>query len=62
MSCGCEERQAQLNEWRPGLGDKVKVVADPVKNLLKPDLTAVFWFAVGAFVVPWLLAKARNPK
>lgn len=25
MSCGCEERQAALNEWRPGLGDKVEI-------------------------------------
>lgn len=62
MSCGCEERQAQLNEWRPGLGDKVKKVADPVKNILRPDAAAFLWFMVGAFVVPYVLAKVRAPR
>lgn len=25
MNCGCEQRRATLNQWRPGLGDAVKV-------------------------------------
>lgn len=35
MSCGCEKRQEWLNEQVPGLGDKVAIVANPVKNHYK---------------------------
>lgn len=31
MACGCSRRQALLNRLRPGLGDKVAAVAEPVK-------------------------------
>lgn len=30
--CGCQERRDALNEWRPGLGDRVATVAEPVKQ------------------------------
>lgn len=41
MSCGCEGRQARLNEWRPGLGDRVKVFAEPVAQFAPLLLGAV---------------------
>lgn len=31
--CGCAERQQRLNEMRPGLGDLVAKLADPIKAL-----------------------------
>ena len=32
--CGCEKRQQWLNDRSPGLGDKVKTVADPIANAI----------------------------
>lgn len=42
MACGCEQRQERLNDWRPGLGDRVAVFAEPVKALA---LALVRWLA-----------------
>jgi hypothetical protein len=40
--CGCEQRQAALNNYRPGLGDKVATVAQPIKEfLMQIKLSAV---------------------
>lgn len=62
--CGCEARRAWLNARVDGLGDAVKVVADPVADavgykgrerkmpeLLKPDMKSLVWLAIGTFVV-----------
>lgn len=62
--CGCAARQAALNNAIPGLGDAVKIVADPVADiigykgrvrqmpeLLKPDMKSLVWLAIGTFVV-----------
>lgn len=46
MGCGCAERQAALNGWRPGLGDRVKVVAEPVAELAPLLLGAVLLYYV----------------
>ena len=32
--CGCEQRQNRLNEIRPGLGDQVARIAEPIKRLI----------------------------
>lgn len=53
----------------PGLGDATAKVLNPINeyikpysigdtpmtDLLKPDMKAVIWLAVGAFVVPYVL-------
>jgi hypothetical protein len=62
--CGCSARQEWLNEQIPGLGDAVKVVADPIADaigykgrvrkmpeLLKPDMKSLVWLAIGTLVV-----------
>lgn len=63
--CGCGRRQAKLNSMVPGLGDAVKVIADPVADaigykgrektmsldLLKPDMKSLVWLAIGTLVV-----------
>lgn len=61
--CGCQKRQQWLNDKVPGLGDAVKVVADPVADitgykrerkmpdLLKPDMKSLVWLAIGTLVV-----------
>lgn len=62
--CGCAARQEWLNEQFPGLGDAVKVVADPIADaigykgrartmpeLLKPDMKSLVWLAIGTLVV-----------
>lgn len=63
--CGCAKRQSQLNAVVPGLGDAVKVIADPVADaigykgrekkmsldLLKPDVKSLVWLAIGTLVV-----------
>lgn len=43
--CGCEQRRARLNDWRPGLGDRVAFIAEPVKAAL---------VAIGRWVARWL--------
>jgi hypothetical protein len=59
--CGCEQRQAALNNYRPGLGDKVATVAQPIKEtLMQKPMVAVAGFLVGAFVIPWALAQVRS--
>ncbi len=71
--CGCKERQARLNAAVPGLGDNVALFLSPIApvvnrlskeenampELLKPDMKAIVWLAIGAFVVPFVLAKLR---
>jgi hypothetical protein len=60
--CGCEERRSRLNDFRPGLGDKVATVAEPIKEAYvksKPTV-AIAGFVVGAFLIPWVLAKVRS--
>lgn len=61
--CGCEQRRNRLNDLRPGLGDKVATVAEPIKEAYvqspKP-VVAISGFVVGAFVIPWVLAKVRS--
>lgn len=32
--CGCEARQDWLNSHSPGLGDKVKVIAEPIASAI----------------------------
>lgn len=62
--CGCKARQEWLNNHVPGLGDAIKVVADPVADaigyngrtkkmpdLLRPDMKSLVWLAIGTFVV-----------
>ena len=60
--CGCEERQAALNEWRPGLGDRVATIAQPIKEayMTSKPMVALAGFLVGAFVIPWVLAQVRS--
>lgn len=66
MGCGCEGRRSRLNEMRPGLGDQVARVAEPVKEtiqvmptILRPDLKSLVWLAIGALVVPRILTMVR---
>lgn len=66
MGCGCEARRQWLNERHEGFGDRVATVAEPVqevimRGLVKPDAVALIGFAVGAWVIPIVLAKIRNP-
>lgn len=62
--CGCAERQAWLNNRVPGLGDAVKVIAEPVADMtgiygrkrtmpdiLRPDMKSLVWLAIGTLVV-----------
>jgi hypothetical protein len=62
--CGCQKRQEFLNNAVPGLGDAVKVVAEPVADaigykgrvrkmpdILKPDMKSLVWLAIGTLVV-----------
>ena len=68
--CGCAERQAWLNDQIPGFGDRVKQLADPVAaywreekhmpDILRPDMKSLVWLAIGAFVVPIVLAKIKG--
>jgi hypothetical protein len=61
--CGCEQRQAALNDYRPGLGDRVATVAQPIKEaylMTSKPMIAVAGFLVGAFVIPWVLAQVRS--
>lgn len=68
--CGCQKRQDWLNSHVPGSGDAVKVIAEPVADMigfkgrerkmpeiLKPDMKSLVWLAIGAFVVPMVLRK-----
>ncbi len=60
--CGCEQRRNRLNEFRPGLGDAVATVANPIKEAYvksKPAV-AIAGFCVGAFLIPWVLAQVRS--
>ena len=60
--CGCEQRQAVLNEWRPGLGDTVATIAQPIKEayVKSKPVIAIVGFVVGAFLIPWVLAQVRS--
>ncbi len=68
--CGCQHRKDLLNQYVPGLVDSVEQVANPIyskfqslkgenamTSLLKPDMKAIVWLAIGAFVVPIVLKK-----
>ena len=62
--CGCAARKAWLNRHVPGLGDRVEVVAEPIKRemdkmpeILRPDMKSLVWLAIGAVVVPFVLKK-----
>lgn len=64
--CGCAARRARLNDWEPGLGDRVAEIADPIyerwkamPEMLRPDMKSLVWLAIGAFVVPMVLRKIR---
>lgn len=71
-NCGCEKRQARLNAAVPGLGDQVELFLQPIApvvnriskenampELLKPDMKAIVWLAIGAFVVPYVLKLVK---
>lgn len=61
--CGCEQRQSRLNELRPGLGDAVATVAQPIKEaylMTSKPVAVIAGFVVGAFVIPWVLAQVRS--
>lgn len=60
--CGCEQRRSALNDLRPGLGDAVATVAEPIKEayMKSKPAVAISGFVVGAFVIPWVLAKVRS--
>lgn len=56
MGCGCEQRQDRLNQWRPGFGDKVKLIADPVKEAaMSSGAKFVLGMIVGFYVIPWAM-------
>lgn len=68
--CGCKNRQARLNKYVPGLGDKVATVLNPIQvvvckgenampDILKPDMKAIVWLAIGAFAVPFVLKMVK---
>lgn len=71
--CGCDRRKERLNSAVPGLGDHVELFLQPVapivkpllsgekvmSDLLKPDMKAIIWLAVGAFVVPYVLKMVK---
>lgn len=73
MDCGCAERQARLNAYVPGLGDKVAFVLQPfapvvnrisqgdnvMPDILRPDMKSLVWLAIGAFVVPMVLRMVK---
>lgn len=60
--CGCEQRRSRLNDLRPGLGDAVATVAEPIKEayVKSKSVIAISGFVVGAFVIPYVLAKVRS--
>lgn len=61
--CGCDRRRRRLNELRPGLGDRVAMVAEPIKETWMRQnkfVVGAAGFLAGAFVVPWLLAEFRR--
>lgn len=62
--CGCAARQEWLNNQVPGMGDKVKVIADPIADMigykgrtrkmpeiLRPDMKSLVWLAIGTLIV-----------
>jgi hypothetical protein len=59
MGCGCKARQEWLNQQKPGLGDEVKKAIDTMREILRPDLKAIFWLIMGAWVAPWVITKVR---
>lgn len=73
-NCGCKNRQEKWNKLIPGLGDTAAVIFNPIQsyicpnengdilmsNILKPDMKSIVWLAVGAFVVPMIIAKVKG--
>lgn len=59
MECGCEGRKKRLNEWSPGLGDRVEKGIKEMPELLRPDMKSLIWLAIGAFIVPMVMRKIR---
>lgn len=63
--CGCEARRSRLNEVRPGLGDRVATVAEPIKEMFM-ELNRVIQEAVAAalgyLIADYLLARGRSNK
>jgi hypothetical protein len=69
--CRCKYRQEKWNEFIPGLGDTAATIFNPIQsfictnedgvspmgNMLKPDMKSLVWLAIGAVVVPFVLAK-----
>jgi len=69
--CNCKARQAKWNALFPGLGDAAAIVFNPIQKMicnnakeesnmpsvLKPDMKAIVWLAIGALVVPLVRSK-----
>jgi hypothetical protein len=58
--CGCEQRKEWLNDLAPslGLGNRVAVVAEPVKESweqMNKGVVFIVGVAVGFWAVPWAL-------
>lgn len=62
--CGCDRRRARLNDLRPGLGDALATVAEPIKEayMRSGPFIAIAGFITGAFIVPWVLAQVRSSR
>lgn len=63
--CGCARRRERLNQLRPGLGDAVAAVAEPIKEAymrIRFGVPEVLAFLAGAFLVPHVLAYLRRPR
>lgn len=68
--CDCKSRQARLNQYVPGLGDRVASVFNPIQtvickgeksmpDILKPDMKAIVWLGIGVVVVPFILKMVK---
>lgn len=63
--CGCDQRRRRLNDLRPGLGDTVATVAEPIKkafmeiqNVIQNAVAA----ALGYLIADYLLNRGRSNK
>ena len=59
--CGCDQRRNRLNDLRPGLGDKVATVAEPIKEMLMNErFINALAAGIGFFLADYLVNRVRS--
>ncbi len=63
--CACDERKEWLNDLAPtlGLGNRVAVVAEPIKESwenMNKGLILLVGVAIGYWTIPWVLRIAAE--